>query len=243
MALTAGDSTQYSAVNRLYDEIYAFKDYAGEAERVRELVRARAPHARTLLDVACGTGKHLEHLQRSFTVEGLDLDPELLTIARGRLPGVPLHQGDMTSFRLGRRFDAVTCLFSAIGYVTAEDGLSRAAAALADHLEPDGVLIVEPWISPDAWRDRHIGGVHVDEDELQAIRISLPRRDGPLSILELHYLIGTPDGVERVVEEHTLRLWRDDQYREAFERAGLRVELDQEGLVGRGLWICVRAAG
>jgi len=34
--------------------------------------------------------------------------------ARTRLPGVPLFEGDMRSFELDRRFDAVTCLFSAI---------------------------------------------------------------------------------------------------------------------------------
>ena len=61
-----------------------------------ELIRERNPSARTLLDVACGTGKHLEVLQHEFEVEGLDLDGDLLAIARERLgPAVPLYQGDM----------------------------------------------------------------------------------------------------------------------------------------------------
>jgi ubiquinone/menaquinone biosynthesis C-methylase UbiE len=47
--------------------------------------------AGSLLDVACGTGKHLEQLMRWYQVEGLDLDDGLLAIARERLPGVPLH--------------------------------------------------------------------------------------------------------------------------------------------------------
>ena len=42
-----------------YDLFYDEKDYAGEAARVRELVAARYAGARTLLDVACGTGRHL----------------------------------------------------------------------------------------------------------------------------------------------------------------------------------------
>jgi ubiquinone/menaquinone biosynthesis C-methylase UbiE len=97
----------------LYDALYAtFKDYADEAARLRELI---GPDARTLLDVACGTGAHLELLREHYEVVGLDLDPELLAIARGRLPGVELVEGDMTGFDLGRRFDAVACLFSSIG--------------------------------------------------------------------------------------------------------------------------------
>ena len=78
---------------------------------------SRARPARALLDVACGTGKHLERLAQDHSVEGMDLDAALLELALRRLPGVPLHQADMTSFELGRRFDAVVCLFSSIGYV------------------------------------------------------------------------------------------------------------------------------
>ena len=44
---------------------------------------------RTLVDAACGTGLHLKHLAGHFRVEGLDIRPELLEIARERLT----HQG------------------------------------------------------------------------------------------------------------------------------------------------------
>ena len=128
-----------------------YKDYAGEAARLTELIRARNPSARTLLDVACGTGKHLEALRSEFEVEGVDIDEGLLAIARGRLGSVPLHTADMRDFDLGRRFDAVTCLFSAIGHVADGDELDAAVASMARHLEPGGVLIVEPWLEPDVW--------------------------------------------------------------------------------------------
>ena len=45
----------------------------------------------------------------------------MLGIARHRLPGVPLHLADMRDFDLPERFDAVTCLFSSIGYLTTDD--------------------------------------------------------------------------------------------------------------------------
>jgi hypothetical protein len=37
---------------------------------VRDAVRSQAPHARTLLDVACGTRKHLEYLRASHEADG-----------------------------------------------------------------------------------------------------------------------------------------------------------------------------
>jgi len=98
-----------------YDHFYGGKDYAAEALRVTELIRRRRPGARTLLDVACGTGRHLEQLRQEFACEGLDLDDGLLAVARRRLPGMRLTRADMADFDLGRRFDAVTCLFSSVG--------------------------------------------------------------------------------------------------------------------------------
>lgn len=128
-----------------YDAFYRAKNYADEADQVATLIRARHPQARTLLDVGCGTGRHLEHLGARFACAGVDLDPGLLTVARRRLPEVPLVQADMTEFDLGRRFDAVTCLFSSIGYVGSIQRLHAAVGCMTKHLHPDGVLIVEPW--------------------------------------------------------------------------------------------------
>jgi len=140
--------TVFSRSAHLYDAIYSYKDYAAEAERLHGLVEARALDARSLLDVACGTGMHLGELRRWYEVEGVDVDPQLLAIARERLSGVPLHQADMTTLDLGRTFDVVTCLFSSIAYVRTPEGLVRATAALARHVAPGGLLVVEPWILP-----------------------------------------------------------------------------------------------
>src|SRR4051812_11916048 len=117
----------YTSRPELYDLEYSFKDYAAEVARIERTVRERNARARTLLDVACGTGKHLEHLRTRFECEGADLDEGLLDVARKRVPGVPLHHLDMRDFDLGRQFDVITCLFSSIGFVGGPDGLEAAA--------------------------------------------------------------------------------------------------------------------
>jgi SAM-dependent methyltransferase len=222
---------------RFYDAIYEFKDYAAESERVHELIQERNPGARSLLDVACGTGQHLEHLSNHYAVEGLDLDDELLAVARDRLPGTTLHRGDMIAFDLGRTFDAVTCLFSSIGYVRTEQNLEVAIATMARHLSPGGVLVIEPWVMPEAWEDGHIGGVFVDHDDLKIARLNTSKREGNLSVLHLAYLVATRDEISHFTEDHELALFADDHYRTALESAGLAVEHDPEGLMGRGLYI------
>ena len=224
---------------RIYDAVYSWKDYVSEAERVHELVQARKPGAATLLDVACGTGAHLAELRRWYRCEGVDLDPDLLAVARERLPDVPLHQADMRDFDLGRRFDAVTCLFSSIGYLMTVEGLEAAVAAMARHLEPGGVLVVEPWLTPEAVKIPHVGSVFVDEPELKIARVNTIEVDGRTSSFDFHFLVGTPQGVEHFVERHELALFTHEEQLAAFRAAGLSVEHDPEGLMGRGLYIGV----
>jgi SAM-dependent methyltransferase len=233
----------YDRAAEAYDVLHAArgKDYAAEAARVADLVRERRPGARTLLDAACGTGGHLRHLRHEFDVEGIDLSPAMLARAGDRAPGVPLHEGDLRTFDLGRRFDAVTCLFSAIAYLVPVEELRRGVANLARHLVDGGVLVVEPWVFPEAWVPAPLPRVDSGEgEELSVSRMTRIRTEGRRSLLDMHWLIGSPAGVEHVPEHHETFLYTDDEYREAFAAAGCSVELDPEGLIGRGLYVGVR---
>jgi SAM-dependent methyltransferase len=233
----------FRKTERLYDAIYAWKDYAGEVARLESLIDARLPNARTLLDVACGTGKHLELLRRRFEVAGVDADPAMVDIARERLgPSVPLHVADMADFDLGRRFDVVTCLFSSIAYVRTDERLRSAVAGLVRHTTPGGLVIVEPWFTPDQWAAGHLHAIYVDEPDLKVARLSL---SGPLTdplTMTFHYLVGTPEGIEHLTEDHVVGMFTADQYVEAFRAAGVEPEHDPEGLMGRGLYVGVRPA-
>jgi SAM-dependent methyltransferase len=223
-----------------YDHFYGGKDYAAEARRVTELIRARRPGARTLLDVACGTGRHLERLRQEFACEGLDLDEGLLAIARRRLPGMRLTRADMADFDLGRRFDAVTCLFSSVGYLATVERLRSAVDAMARHLEPGGVLVVEPWVLPEAWIEGGTTTVEVVEDgDRKLVRVIASSRDGAMSRLRVHYAVAAAGEVQTADERHELRLFTHDEYAAAFLHAGLDTTWDAEGLIGRGLLIGV----
>jgi SAM-dependent methyltransferase len=143
----------------------------------------------------------------------------------------------MTSFDPSRSFDAVICLFSSIGYVGTEARLDAAVAAMARHLKPGGTLVLEPWFTPEKWI---VGRPHlliVDEPDLKIARASVPGREGDLAILEWEYLVATPEGISHLTERHEAALFTDAQYRQAFSRAGLSVELDEHGLIGRGLYL------
>jgi SAM-dependent methyltransferase len=224
-----------------YDALYGGKDYAAEAERIHELIQARKlGSGDTLLDVGCGSGAHLAHLRRHYEAEGLDLDPNILAVARQRCPGLAFHEADLADFDLERRFGAVVCLFSSIGYVRTVPRLRRAAVTLARHLEPGGVLVVEPWLGPDEYGPGRVHARFVDLPDLKVARMNANQVEGRVSVLHFHYLVGRPSGVEAFEERHELGLFTPEEYVTALTTAGLEVTRDPVGLEDeRGLYIGV----
>ncbi len=68
----------YDKSARIYDLLYVgagIKDYHAETAELDRLIKESCPTARTLLDVACGTGAHLAQLRDRYEVEGADLSP------------------------------------------------------------------------------------------------------------------------------------------------------------------------
>jgi SAM-dependent methyltransferase len=221
----------------LYDAIYHFKNYAHECEILRAVIAVAAPGARTILDVACGTGGHDKFLKAHYTVDGVDLNENYLRAAREKNPAGRYTCADMTDFDLAATYDAVTCLFSAIGYVRTVERLNRAVACMARHVNPGGVLIVEPWFTPDAWNPAH-SFVHAGEIGPDKVcRMSLSGKEGTLSFILMHYLRSTDSGIEHYSERLELGLFTRDEMTHAFEAANMDVRYDTEGLMGRGLYI------
>lgn len=231
----------------IYDRIYRGrgKDYAAEADEIARVARSRRPSALSLLDVACGTGTHLAHFATRFdSVAGLELSEEMLVIAKRRLQDVPLHLADMRDFDLGRSFDVITCLFSSIGHMETTDELDTATARMAAHLEPGGVLVIEPWWFPDTFTPGYVGGAVVRDGETTIARMSYSERVGDRTRMEVHYLVGeTDEGVRHASETMEITLFTRDQYEAAFVRAGCAVEFVEGGPSGRGLFVGVRPDG
>jgi SAM-dependent methyltransferase len=173
-------------------------------DALSKLISARFPHAQTLLDVGCGTGRHLELFRRAYRVEGLDASPELLAAAHERLPDIPFHVGDIRTFELGHQFDVVTCLFATIGYARTTAGLRVALTQLASHVADAGLLLVEPWLAPTVpW---HFAEAFAEDPRQLVARVGRGLTEGRLSVSETDYLVVEDDAAEHFRERHELGL-------------------------------------
>ena len=228
----------YAKSAEIYDTLYAFKDYEQECQEIRRLLEANgiAAGAR-LLDVGCGTGKHLSLLSGDYAVAGVDLSPEMLASARVAVPSCEFVEADMRSFRFSERFDAILCLFSSIGYMPDATALGEAIQNMANHLAPHGVLFVEQWLDPTVYRAGHLDLTTADRPDIKVARVTCSSIDGNVSVFDMHHLVATPHGVEYFIEPHRLTMFTESEYLEAFGRAGLNATRRDDVLTKRGLFV------
>jgi SAM-dependent methyltransferase len=230
----------YSSAADLYDILHTGnKDYAAEAAEVAEVIRKVHPEAKTLLDVACGTGEHgrlLTH-EHGFHVDGMDINPSFVRIARAKLPHGSVVEADMTSFELPRRYDVILCLFSSIAYVRTLENVERTLVRFRAHLSARGVVLVEPWFAPGALEHGRVFVKTVEAPGLSVCRMSCSETDGRLSRLHFEYLIGRGARIEHSSEIHELGLFTTDEMLTCFCQAGLQATYDPKGPYGRGLFV------
>lgn len=231
----------------LYDVTFRSrgKDFVAEADAIAGLVLSRRPEATSLLDVACGTGAHLEAFGAHFPhTAGVELADGMREVAAGR--GLTVWPGDMRTFDLGRTFDTLTCLGNSIACVPTADDLSDAVATMVRHVKPGGVLVVEPWWFPPDFVDGYVGGHVVTETRRVISRVTRSIRVGQRTRMSVHFTVAEPQGVRTFVDELDVGLFDRHIYESAFKAAGCAVELVAGAALsdgrpnGPGLFVAVR---
>lgn len=154
----------------LYDLFYAEKPYEAEAAFVDQCLREYSvgPTQR-LLEIACGTGTHaLQLAQRGYQIVATDYSPDMIERARQKTAHVEFFPQDMTQLDVaGAPFDAVYCMFDAIGYVVTNEALEKVFQGVHKHLRSDGLFVFEFW---------HAGAMLRHYDPVRIRR--WPRSDG-----------------------------------------------------------------
>jgi SAM-dependent methyltransferase len=150
----------YEIFGKFYDAVMG--DCARPAEYLRKLIRSAAPNAATLLELGCGTGSILQHLQHQYKVSGLDISEKMLSIARHKVPQAKLFRQDMVDFHIDDRFNVICCVYDSINHITRFSDWKRVFARVHRHLSPGGCFIFDinterklerliaapPWVHP-----------------------------------------------------------------------------------------------
>lgn len=215
---------------KYYDLFYESqgKNYLSEAETIARLIYSCHPEAKTVLDVGCGTGKHVKILRDKFgkQVDGIDIDPHMITIAQKENPAATFKVSDMMSFEMTQKYDAIISMFSAIAYVQTLENVARSLSCFKSHLKDSGVVIVEPWLSPENFSDKKIFMDISESEDIKICRMAHNEKIKNISRLNFQWMVCTHEGIETFSEQHDLGLFTVDEMLSCFESAGLKASYD-----------------
>lgn len=233
----------YGTIARYYDLLYHFKDYGKESCDLIDLIDTNMrSDGKKLLDIGCGTGGHLAHLRKRFDCTGMDLNEEMLEVAKGKMNDVRLIKGDMKNFDLEEKFNVIICMFGSIGYCRTLEVLQKAFENIYGNLEEEGIFIFEPWIAPSDFHSGQPFLDYYDGEGTKIARVTYSEKIGNLSRIEMHYLIGDQEsGVHHFSDKHDMGLFTISETTSLLEKVGFTVNYDKKGIGGhQGIFLATR---
>jgi SAM-dependent methyltransferase len=226
-----GEQSLYRELAPYYDRVYDWKDYDADIERLLAIIHDRkSSPGNRLLDIGCGTGAHIARLVDNFDCTGIDINEDMLKVAREKVPTASFMKGDMATFDLDMKFDIIISMFGTIGYVSSLDMIQRVVDNIEAHLATGGVAVLEPFLLKDDYIPGHVAMSSYEDDDIKISRVSTSTLDGNLCTFSFHYLIGQRGkGVEYTLDTHTLWLFKIEELMTAMDNVGLNTKFDPVG--------------
>ena len=241
---TAPNFQKYSA---FYDLLYRDKNYSAEADYIARTIRNHMPHARTVLELGSGTGRHGRLLaELGFQVHGIERSSEMVSIAQAadfhRLlasgGSFTCELGDICMADVGGTFDAIVALFHVISYQTSNPALQAAFNVAASHLLPGGLFVFDVWHGPAVVFQRPSERVkEVQDGELRVRRTAHPKVDDERNTVNVVYDMDCKDTRSgetiRFSEEHLMRYLFPTEVDLLAGQRGFRCLRSEEFLTGQ----------
>jgi len=132
----------YEQISRHYDTVFPLSPAA--LNFLKALYREH--NARTVLDVACGSGTYVKALLDSgFDAFGTDIDDAMVEKAQDKTSPDRIRQGDMqqASAIFGTAFDGMLCIGNSLVHLEDEIAIVRTLKEFARLLKPGGAACIQ----------------------------------------------------------------------------------------------------
>jgi len=143
-----------SSYSKFYDLLYQDKPYKEEAKFIKDLIKNTYGDSKdiSILDLACGTGKHLYELSKlGFdNLNGSDISSSMIEEAERRFEQNSVDAKFYSySFqdanKINGNYDVVTAMFSAVNYLTTFKDQLKTFKNIYDLLKPGGIYLFDFW--------------------------------------------------------------------------------------------------
>lgn len=185
-----------------------------------------------VLEAACGPGLFLEMMaKRGYNMLGFDLNPAMVEYSKKRLKEQAISKikadvivANMKDFKFEEKFDAGFVCINSLGYLKTEQEIISHFKSMNNTLNKGGIYIVEISCKCDDIKsEKKVDeNWHVKEDGVEIdLKWVIKSYDVNKRLRNIDFkMVVNDNGTEIVVEEeHELRLWIFEEFRE-FARSG-----------------------
>lgn len=148
-------NAQFDVYAAFYDLLYKDKDYKAEADYIDALIKRYALQKDAdieLLDLACGTGRHLKELGKKGyrRLSGSDISKAMIDVARSSAsdsgPDINYYNHSFQDAdKIAGKFDVVLSMFSAVNYITSYEDQSHTLQNIHGLLKEGGIFLFDYW--------------------------------------------------------------------------------------------------
>lgn len=227
----------YTEFAKYYDRLEGqYRDYELESKWLGSLLESS--HSKRIIDVSCGTARHLQEIVDDASVEeakdyvAMDVSPQMISVARSRLnrkivPNILLADFLNIPFKEDS-FDSALCMYWSLA------GLNHLQTGALFHeiarvLEPSGMLVFDvenaEGIKENLLNEPFFDAFFFDEETNSNVsRANLSKKIAP-DIVDWHayYLIEREGVSELVNDEMKLRFYSKSMLEALLKEAGFRI--------------------
>lgn len=200
---------EYKEFAKYYDKLYEKKNYKKEVCFLNNFISSKDK----VIDIGCGTGIHASLLEnRGINVDGLDLNEEMLSIAKKRIHG-SLYNQNMLSININKKYDVIISMFAVINHLKDLSELKMVLINLKRILSPNGTIIIDLH-NPNSSGEK--------TDEFDNIKRTMKWHYDNITGIEESTIIFEIDN-EKYIDHHTFKIFKINELISCCENINLKV--------------------
>lgn len=149
MNLTLQEKPTYSVLADIYDIVMSDVDYETWADYIDEIILMHQPTARSILELACGTGTialSLEELD-CYEITATDGSADMIRIAQKKAAKadsrIDFHTMNFLNLSFEKTFDVVYMVFDSINYLHTKEEIIQLHQEVKKILNPGGIFVYD----------------------------------------------------------------------------------------------------
>lgn len=182
----------FDLYSKYYDLLYKDKPYDLEADYVFDTLTQQNSSIQKVLELGSGSGSHAYWLaQRGWEITGIEKSESMVALAEAKhIKKFHPMQGDITDFKLDKKFDAAISLFHVVSYLNSNEEVLDCFTNVNLHLVEGGLFLFDVWFTPGVYSQRPETRIkRLSDGKVEIIRLAESETHYDANVVDVHYQI------------------------------------------------------